>query len=296
MAENVDDFIAGWVSGVAGLLTTQPIDFVLTRLQSGSAPLSEAGGGSARGLLGMWRGVMPLVATVPINNALLMYGYGVGKRFGERDGGDSLLPIFIGGCAGGFVQSFLQSPVELVKVRMQLAAHGQASTGDLTLQLLRPSGQGVAEASAPAAAVVPPLLSRGLYATLLRDVVPHGVWFASYEWSKKALERREAASAPPSADGSPAPLSTPAQLAAGSFAAFAAWVVGYPADLLKTRCQMDGGPASVHAAARAVYAEGGLGAFYNGLTLKLLRAVPMSAVGFFVYEHTMTLLAKRGQA
>ena len=42
-----------------------------------------------------------------------------------------------------------------------------------------------------------------------------------------------------------------------------------------------------------VWAEGGLAACYSGLGLKLLRAVPMSAVGFFAYEHTMALLARR---
>ena len=65
-------------------------------------------------------------------------------------------------------------------------------------------------------------------------------------------------------------------------------------DVLKTRTQMAGGPASLGEAARIVHAEGGYRAFYNGLTLKLLRAVPMSAVGFFVYEHTMAALARRG--
>ena len=88
-------------------------------------------------------------------------------------------------------------------------------------------------------------------------------------------------------------MATSAQLAAGSFAAIGAWVVGYPADLLKTRCQMEGGPAILGEAARIVHAEGGLPAFYQGLTLKLLRAVPMSAVGFFVYEWTMQALARR---
>jgi len=137
-----------------------------------------------------------------------------------------------------------------------------------------------------------------LNATLLRDVIPHGVWFAAYEWSKTQLEKREAVHsiATESSVGAAAAdvqLSTPAQLAAGSFAAIAAWVVGYPADLLKTRCQMEGGPANISEAARLVHAEGGLPAFYAGLGLKLLRAVPMSAVGFFAYAHTMTLLKKR---
>ena len=48
-------------------------------------------------------------------------------------------------------------------------------------------------------------------------------------------------------------------------------------------------------AARALHAEGGMAAFYSGLGLKLLRAVPMSAVGFFAYEHAMALLARRHQ-
>ena len=43
MAENVDDFVAGWVSGVAGLALTQPIDFVLTRLQTGNAAKLSGG-------------------------------------------------------------------------------------------------------------------------------------------------------------------------------------------------------------------------------------------------------------
>ena len=92
----MDDFFAGWVSGVAGLALTQPIDFVLTRLQSGAQHRPDP-----RGLLGMWRGSMPHFATVPLNNAMLMYGYGVGKSFGDSRGGETLLPVFVGGCAAG---------------------------------------------------------------------------------------------------------------------------------------------------------------------------------------------------
>ena len=273
-SQNLDDFLAGWLSGVAGLALTQPVDFILTRLQSSGCAKSAAG--ANEGLISMFRGAMPLFATVPLNNAMLMYGYGVGKSFGEAKGGSTLLPVFIGGCAGGFVQSFLQSPVELVKVRLQLAAVGQSpSTGALTMQLLR-DGLG----------------SKGLHATLLRDVVPHGVWFSAYEWSKQTLERR-AAAAQIVSTAEPPPLSAAAQLSAGAFAATAAWVVGYPADVIKTRCQMEGGHGTVTEAVRAIHAEGGYRAFYNGLGLKLLRAVPQSAAGFFVYEYAMKVLALR---
>jgi solute carrier family 25 carnitine/acylcarnitine transporter 20/29 len=289
MAENIDDFVAGWVSGVAGLALTQPVDFVLTRLQSGAA--NTAGG--SHGVLGMFRGAMPLFATVPLNNALLMYGYGVGKGASEAGGAGSLLPIFAGGCAGGFAQSFLQSPVELLKVRLQLAVGAEVpSTSALTLELLRGGGGAGATGAAAPAPAVPPLLTRGLYATLLRDVVPHGVWFMSYDWAKRTLEAR---AGPPAEDGTPPALGTAAQLSAGAFAAVAAWVVGYPADVIKTRCQMEGGYATVAGAARSIHAEGGLRAFYNGLGLKLLRAVPQSAAGFFVYEYVMGLITSSRQ-
>ncbi len=293
MAENVDDFIAGWASGATALLATQPIDLVLTRVQAGlpiSQQLREAQP-TLRGLPGLWRGISPLLASVPVNNALLFYGYGAGVRAAEResqsnaDGEARLLPVFIGGCAGGFVQSFLQSPVELVKVRLQLAASGAParSPGELAAELIR---------TAPAG-----FFSRGLSATLLRDVIPHGVWFSTYEWAKRRLAARKAAAqTDASASASreaPAPrLSTTDSLAAGSLAAAVAWLVGYPADVLKTRCQMAGGHESTASAARAVYAEGGLPAFYRGLGLKLLRAVPMSAVNFLAYEEAMAAILR----
>lgn len=53
---------------------------------------------------------------------------------------------------------------------------------------------------------------------------------------------------------------------------------------------MESGAPTVGAAAAALYSEGGVLAFYRGLTLKLLRAVPMNAVGFLVYEETARAL------
>ena len=118
-------FVAGWVSGVVGLAVTQPIDFLLTKLQSGATAQVNK---PPNGLLSMWRGSALMFATVPLNNAMLMYGYGAGKRVGDAYGGESILPVFIGGCTGGFMQSFLQSPVELLKVRLQLAMGKEVPT------------------------------------------------------------------------------------------------------------------------------------------------------------------------
>ena len=123
---------------------------------------------------------------------------------------------------------------------------------------------------------------KGLGATLLRDGVPHGVWFASYECAKTELTdyRSRTNNTPTTADD----IATP--MLAGAFAATTAWVVGYPFDLIKTRIQA-GGSSGIHATAKALIDESGgrvIHGLYKGLTLKLLRAVPASAIGFLTYE------------
>lgn len=127
-----------------------------------------------------------MIGAVPFQSALLMTGYGAGKQY-SPDG--SLWGVFLGGCTGGMVQSFFMSPVELIKVQSQVKL-----------------GRGQPIDAAP--------WNKGLTATLLRDGIPHGVWFVSYELSKDYLskrlgERHEDYTVP---------------LLSGAFAATAAWV------------------------------------------------------------------------
>jgi len=277
MAENLDDFIAGWVSGAVATILTQPFDMAVTRMQASgqTAPLAHL-----RSLMRLdysvgaaWRGVGPLLIGTPFNNALCFLGYGMGKRFAET--GDetpnrcaspprsltskhqplsrppharSLWPIFVGGCAGGFAQSFTASPVELLKVRLQLSEPKSVMAG--AGGLAAAGGRGFATASSIVKELtavghshsLPPLFSQGLLATLARDVVPHGVWFAAYECAKTTLTPERPPPLPASLGGAPVTeeplLSTARQLAAGTCAAVAAWGVGYPFDIIKTRCQM----------------------------------------------------------
>eukprot|EP00315_Gephyrocapsa_oceanica_P001404 CAMPEP_0185330564 /NCGR_PEP_ID=MMETSP1363-20130426/77527_1 /TAXON_ID=38817 /ORGANISM="Gephyrocapsa oceanica, Strain RCC1303" /LENGTH=309 /DNA_ID=CAMNT_0027929421 /DNA_START=42 /DNA_END=971 /DNA_ORIENTATION=- len=295
MADNVDDFVAGWVSGAVATLATQPFDMAVTRMQATThqpgptlASLRSLMRLDGASLGAAWRGVGPLLLGTPFNNALIFVGYGSGKRFSESgdETPNSLLPVFIGGCVGGFAQSFLASPVELIKVRLQLAEPGGGVGGGRGLAA---AGALVKElAAAGHSHTLPPLLSQGLAATIARDVVPHGVWFASYEVAKTALapSRPIAASAEapdPQAPGPP--LSTGRQLAAGASAAVAAWAVGYPFDIVKTRCQASSSSEGFLAATRQLWREGGVAAMYSGFGLKMCRAVPMSAIGFLVYEH-----------
>lgn len=112
------------------------------------------------------------------------------------------------------------SPVELVKVRLQLENRAVLSAPA--------AGTGSAGGGAFALATgvvrtfgLSGLLSTGLGATMGRDVLPHGVWFAAYEWCKQEFSAREGVKA--SDNGA---LSVGAQLASGGIAATTAWLVG----------------------------------------------------------------------
>jgi solute carrier family 25 (mitochondrial carnitine/acylcarnitine transporter), member 20/29 len=269
------DFVAGWCSGAVSVVALQPLDTVLTRWQAqpvvpatGTAQLRgststkltlEASVRIARslasgaGFRSLWRGASPMIGAVPFQNALLMGGYGVGQAWlDDPNHPGRLAAIFAGGCAGGVLQSFLMSPVEFVKVSAQIQQAGAAplSAREMAVRL-----------SAN--------VHTGLGATLLRDGIPHGVWFVGYEAAKRRLQQPDmfgtASAVPP--------------LLAGAFAATVAWVVGYPADLIKTRLQSGAATGGIRATAQQWVG------LYRGLGLKLVRAVPASMIGFGAYEY-----------
>ncbi|KAL7563944.1 hypothetical protein ACA910_017559 [Epithemia clementina (nom. ined.)] len=322
------DFVAGWCSGAISVLTCQPIDTILTRHQAGLTTAIEKASHSNHalasrsyhGIVGpssvvfsvrhmthsltksagwkaLWRGSSPMIGTVPLQNALLMGGYGVGQRYSELYAPNHrTAAVFVGGCTGGVVQSFLMSPVELVKVSQQCAGTPLiVASKDVVWNIHQWTAW------------------RGLGATLLRDGIPHGVWFVAYEMTKQQLEQHLVAQrdeSDPKALGSSSSSGSRAfiPLFSGAVAATVAWAVGYPADLIKTRIQS--ASASAAAATTTTHRHRGildtarilireangnvLAGLYKGFGLKLLRAVPASMIGFTIYEMAKSGLAAEG--
>ena len=344
LSEAYVDFIAGWVSGAVSVLLCQPADTVLTRFQAAttaaarSATASSVGNIQAStrqfmehyGKTALWRGSTGMISAVPFQNALLMGGYGLGKKWIEKeheDGGDgggnnssstsSLLPIFVGGCTGGIAQSFLMSPVEFIKVQQQVVHPEFASpTAAIRQVMMATAAAGnntttVSVATAGNATTRPRLspsslswTTRGLSATLLRDGIPHGVWFVAYEYSKRVMTDRTGLAASAFVDHEQ--TSTYDELivpiTSGAFAATVAWAVGYPFDIIKTRIQSTSGSASLSSSPTGgIYKTGieliqeangnVIRGLYRGFTLKLIRAVPASMIGFTTYEFVAKRLA-----
>ena len=211
-----------------------------------------------------------MIGAIPFQNAIMMVGYGYGKRWCEQHRPDDVLfGVFIGGCTAGVAQSFLMSPVELIKINQQVI--GRSLTSAMSTIMHGAFSREIAW--------------KGLGATLLRDGIPHGIWFASYEYTKIYLTETKGVD---KLSHSTASIS----LISGAFAAFAAWGVGYPFDIIKTRIQASTGSSmttkiSVGQATREILNEAKgqpFRTFYRGFWLKIAKAVPASAINFFVYE------------
>lgn len=283
--EIVIDLMAGWASGGISVVCSQPIDTVLTRVQASKVDMIRPRSASTyhitkhfignNGIASLWRGSSAMIGAIPFQNAIMMAGYGYGKRWSENHNPDNvLLGVFIGGCTGGIAQSFLMSPVELIKVNQQVVGRSLPSATNMLVSDVASREMNIAW--------------RGLGATLLRDGLPHGIWFASYDYTKDRLEKLR------NVDGDENILlksNSSIPLLSGAFAAFAAWAVGYPFDIIKTRIQAVEGPGSerltVSQATRDILQESKgrpIANFYRGFWLKIAKAVPASAINFFVYE------------
>ena len=181
----------------------------------------------------------------------------------------------------GVLQSFLMSPVELIKVAQQCSSEGYAMV------------------SAAQRIVTNRTITSGLNATLLRDGIPHGVWFVTYDISKVTLLAWYHATPTPSTTTTATttvervPVSV--SLLSGAIAATVAWVVGYPADVIKTRIQsttLHGGQpplvgTTILETAQQLITEANgswTNGLYRGFGMKLVRSIPASMIGFTVYE------------
>lgn len=92
-----------------------------------------------------------------------------------------------------------------------------------------------------------------------------------------------------------APLTAPAQLAAGGLAGMLSQTLAYPFEVIRRRMQVGGavdhgGFLLFNTTVRLIFAEGGFKGFFVGLTIGYLKVIPMLACSFFVYERSKKLL------
>lgn len=246
------------------------------------------------------------LATVALFNAVLFSARGRMEALLAHADGTPLTvrDQAIAGLGAGVAVSFLATPTELIKCRLQ----SQLSAAQAAAQ----SGGGAALAGTPAAALAGattptptirhrgPLdvvrhvwthergllgLFRGLTPTLAREVPGNAVMFGVYEALKQALADAQGLA-------STADLGGASLVVAGGAAGTAFWIPVFPADVVKSRWQVDvpGAGAQyggVLDCARRTVASGGVRALYRGFAPAMVRAFPANAVCFLAYENVV---------
>ncbi|KAJ1723060.1 mitochondrial ornithine carrier protein [Coemansia erecta] len=301
----LSDLAFGSLAGMAGKVVEYPFDTVKVRLQTSSAQVftgtldclrqtwaNEGFGGFYRGL------TSPLVGAMA-ENAIAFYAYNRIQQLIRqvtgipKDSALGLPQLFASGGLSGAICAFVISPVELVKCKLQVEhvpgnaqQAGVKFKGPLSVvgHLLRTEGL------------------RGLYhgiaPTVARETLGVGFWFGTYELVCRQLLMRTGRG-----NMSKDALGPGSIILAGGCAGIAYNVTSYPIDVVKSMIQTadvrakdaEKGTLSrkgVMATARAVYAAGGIPAFYRGLGITLLRAFPANAAMFMTYEYLSRLVVR----
>ncbi|XP_073385729.1 mitochondrial arginine transporter BAC2 isoform X2 [Physcomitrium patens] len=146
------EFLAGGMGGMAGVMAGHPLDTVRIRLQqprivASTAPTTATGLikhiVSTEGPMALFKGMATPLATIAFQNAVSFQAYALFSRALSDPGSQSPLSyekVAIAGIAAGTIQTGILTPVDLIKIRLQIATDRRAQRKTLKSQQAGPLG------------------------------------------------------------------------------------------------------------------------------------------------------------
>jgi len=272
LQNSLSDIIGGVGRGFALVAVGHPLDTIKVRLQTQSNCVNflDVAGSIVRkeGLLSFYRGSGPPLYSSAVFSAYYLWFYGTAKRLILGDLPKTVSPTFIQmTCVGimcGFGSSFINSPVELVKCKLQSTIGGKryTNTFDCTAGIFKEYGfRG---------------LGQGYISTLLRNTIGDIGYYGVYELSKYQLKRKIG--------------DYWGILLAGGLGGMAFWTLIYPLDVIKSKLQTQPFEYSqrlyygILDCGQKIFQREGWRGFWRGFSVCLFRSFPTNAAGFFTYE------------
>lgn len=287
------DFIAGSLGGVALVYVGQPLDTVKVKMQTFPAMYKGMVNcflqtlktdGITRGL---YAGTSPAVVANVAENSVLFAAYGGCQKalchllgVGKVEDLTTVQKAWAGFFAA-FFSSLTLCPTELIKCKLQAmrevrtqalqAAAGMETFGptkhigpwELTGRILRE--QGVRG------------LFTGLSSTIAREMPGYFFFFGGYEVTRELLRE------PHQSRDDIAWYKT---MVAGAVGGSLLWLVIFPADVVKSRIQVQNLRTPALLLMKDIVRTEGIGALYNGLKPTLIRTMPATATLFVTYEYS----------
>ncbi|KAJ0755475.1 putative mitochondrial carrier protein [Helianthus annuus] len=272
------EFVAGGCGGIAGIMAGYPLDSIRVRQQSspaGSAFSVLKNVVAKEGPFALYRGMAAPLASVTFQNAMVFQIYAILSRSFDSSNCANEPPSYkgaaLGGVGAGALQSLMLSPIELIKIRLQLQTriqHKHMEKGPLSVARSIITTEGWRG------------MYRGLTITALRDAPSHGFYFWTYEFMREKLH-------PGCRKSGQESFNT--MLVAGGLAGVASWVCCYPLDVVKTRIQAQTPDSIVKYNGiidcfKKSVTNDGYGVLFRGLGTAVCRAFVVNGAIFTAYE------------
>lgn len=287
----VIDLVAGSLGGIALVYVSQPMDTVKVKMQTFphlyqnmiNCTISTF---KRDGLFrGLYAGTVPALIANVAENSVVFAAYGACQNLVATIGRKpsvselSALDNATAGFLAAFFSSFTLCPTELIKCKLQALRETQQnkpnekvnhiSPYQLTKQILRTEGI--------------PGMFRGLTSTFAREMPGYFFFFGGYEATRELLAK------PGQSKDDIGPLNT---MAAGAVGGVALWTAIFPADVIKSRIQVQSLTHSMTRVGMEIFRKEGFLALYNGLQPTIVRTIPATAVLFVVYEYSKKLMTE----
>lgn len=264
------------------------------------------------GARGFFRGMIPPLVTVSIIKSVAFSVYEGSKKTLTTDYGfkDDTLPSLMklatlsGGVSGAFIALF-SCPLELVKIQRQLeqmvlksqieAGHieanhvaQQSNSWTAAKQIVQRKGilglwSGVGCHSGKLFFFFFAVIRGNSFLSQARDALGTGIYFGGYESMKRILSSHGSETGPMT------------HFLSGGFCGILSWLFVFPVDAIKTNLQKDiimPKPKFKGVFDCTVYLvkKNGIKSLYRGLNVTLIRAFPIHALNFLVYEQVLKVI------
>ncbi|XP_075154842.1 mitochondrial ornithine transporter 1 [Haematobia irritans] len=291
LLQGVIDFTAGSLGGAAQVYVSQPLDTVKVKQQSFPQLYKNMidcfvktyrTDGIFRGL---YAGSIPAVIANVAENSVLFAAYGGCQKvvaYGMNIEEVKDMPV-VGHAFAGFLAAFFSTftlcPTELVKCKLQALREMQQhnptnAKNNLPITPWKLTKHIMATEGVPG-------FFRGLTSTFVREMPGYFFFFGGYEGTRELLKK------PGQTKEEIGALKT---MFAGAVGGVTLWVSIFPADVIKSRIQVNNLKRSMTSVGLEIARKEGVLALYNGLLPSVLRTIPATATLFLVYEYTKKTL------
>ncbi|XP_053318145.1 solute carrier family 25 member 48 isoform X2 [Spea bombifrons] len=296
-----DDFIAGCLGGASSVIVGHPLDTVKARLQVGH------GYGNTfnciisiyrnESVAGFYKGMSFPLASIAVYNSVVFGVFRNTQRFISECRNRShcrapdILDVTVASMVTGFISVGIGSPVDLVKIRLQMQTQSFIPE-NMPTKHKSPLFQHQAAYKGPIHCFNSIIrqegfagMYRGAGAMILRDVPGYCLYFIPYTYLCEWLTQ----------DYHAAPSASSVWIAGGISGAIS-WGTATPMDVVKSRLQADGVHCNKYKGVTDCilqsYHKEGFKVFFRGITVNAIRGFPMSAALFLTYELSLKAIKK----